>query len=104
MLSRISSEPLMSISNKRDYKTFSKSPTASLLHSIGNILSYLSGKWRDSLTMAALTFTFVQYLFTNISLATAQLSACKKMIPIPLLVFHLVQAFGTVKGFCLLNN
>ena len=43
--------------------------------------------------MDALTFTFVQYLFTNISLAR------NRMIPIPLLVFHLVQTFGTVKGF-----
>ena len=58
MLSTISSEPFMS--------------------SIGNFLSHSSGKWHDSLTMAALSFTngcsefhFVQYLFTNISLATA---------------------------------
>ena len=57
MLSRISSEPLMSISNKHNYKTFSKRPTASLLHCIGNILSHSSGKWRDSLTVAALSFT-----------------------------------------------
>ena len=57
MLSRISSEPFMSINNKYNYKTFSKSPHASLLHCIGNILSHLSGKWRDSLTMAALRFT-----------------------------------------------
>ena len=76
MLSRISSEPLMSISHKHNHKTFSKSPPASLLHSSGNILSHSSGKWRVSLTMAApsfsnipdaLSFTFVQYLFTNIS-------------------------------------
>ena len=46
----------MSISNKHNYKTFSKSP-ASLLHCIGNILSHSSRKWRDSLTMAALSFT-----------------------------------------------
>ena len=73
MLSTISSEPHMSINNKHNYKTFSKSPPASLLHCIGNILilSHSSGKWRDSLTMAALSFTFVQYLVTNISLATA---------------------------------
>ena len=71
MLSTISSEPLMSISNKHSYKTFSKSPLPSLLHCIGNILSHSSGKWCDSRTMAALSFTFVQYLFTNISLATA---------------------------------
>ena len=71
MLSRISSEQLMSISNKHNYKTFSKSPPASLLHYIGNSLRHSSGKWRNSLTMAALSFTFTQYLFTNISLATA---------------------------------
>ena len=54
MLSRISSEPLMSISSKHSYKTFSKSPSA-------------FGKWRNSLTMVALSFTIVKYLFTNIS-------------------------------------
>ena len=78
MLSRISSEPLMSISNKHNNKTFSKSPHASLLHCIGNILSHSSGsgKWRDSLTMAALSFTngcseftFIKYLFTNLATA-----------------------------------
>ena len=61
MLSRISSEPLMSIlmsiSNKHNYKTFSKRPPASLIHCIRNILSHSSGKWHDSLTMAALSFT-----------------------------------------------
>ena len=57
MLSRISSEPLISISNKHNYKTFSKSPPASLLHCVGNILSHSSGKWRDSLTIAAPSFT-----------------------------------------------
>ena len=57
MLSRISSEPLVSRSNKHNYKTFSKSPPASLLHCIGNILSHSSGKWRDSQTMAVLSFT-----------------------------------------------
>ena len=74
MLSRISSEPFMSISNKHNYKTFSRSPPASLLHCMRNILSHSSGKWRDSLTMAALSFTrgcSVQYLFTNISSVTA---------------------------------
>ena len=30
---------------------------AFLLHFIGNILSHSSGKWHDSLTMAALSFT-----------------------------------------------
>ena len=57
MLSRISTEPPMSISNKHNYKTFLKSLPASLLNCIGNILSHSSGKWRDSLTMAALSFT-----------------------------------------------
>ena len=56
MLSRISSEPLTSISNKHNYKTFSKSPPASLLHCTGKILNHSSGNCRDSLTMAALTF------------------------------------------------
>ena len=50
MLSRISSELLMSISNKHDYKTFWKSP-ASLLNCNGNILSHSSGKWCYPLTM-----------------------------------------------------
>ena len=53
MLSRIFSEPLMFISNKHSYKTFSKGPPE-------NILSHSSGRCPDSLTMAALSFTFVQ--------------------------------------------
>ena len=57
MLSRISNELLMSISNKHNCKTFSKSRPASLIHCMGNILSHLSGKWSDSLTMAALSLT-----------------------------------------------
>ena len=57
MLSRIFGEPLPSTSDKHNYKTFSKSPPASLLHCIENILNLSSGKCRDSLTMAALSFT-----------------------------------------------
>ena len=57
MLSRTSSEPLMSIRNKCNYKTYSESPPASFLHCIGSIFSHLSWKWRDSLTMAPLSFT-----------------------------------------------
>ena len=57
MLSKISSEPLISISSKHNYKTLSKSPPASLLHCIGNILSHSYEQWRDFLTMAALSFT-----------------------------------------------
>ena len=47
----------MSTNNKHNNKTFSKSPPTSLLHCIGNILSYSSGKRPDSLTMADLSFT-----------------------------------------------
>ena len=47
----------MSISNKRNHKTFSKSPPASLLHCIGSNLNHSSGKWSDSLTMASLSLT-----------------------------------------------
>ena len=39
----------------------------------------------------------VQYLFTDIS--NSIIICSKKIMPIPLLVFHLVQAFGTAKGF-----
>ena len=78
MLSRIFSEPLTSISNKHNYKTFSKSPPASLLHCIENILSHSSRKCRDSLTMAAVSFTFVQYLFTNINLLSNSLIISSK--------------------------
>ena len=67
MLSRISNEPLMSISNKHNHKTFSKSLTASLPHCIGNILSHSSRKWRDCLTMAAVSFTngYFESLLSN---------------------------------------
>ena len=57
MLSIIPSEPVMSVSDKHNHKTFFKSPPAPLLNCIGNVLSHSSGKWRDSLTMAALSFT-----------------------------------------------
>ena len=105
MLSIFSSELLMSISNKHSYTTFSKSPPASLIHWIGNILSHSSGKWRDSLTMTALSFTngcsefyLCTIFFHSVSNSVIS-SSKKKMILIPLLVLHLVQAFGTVKGF-----
>ena len=39
----------MSLSDKHNYKTFTKSPPASLLHYIENISNHLSGKCRDSL-------------------------------------------------------
>ena len=47
----------MSISDKHDFKTFTKSLPASLLHCIENILNHLSGKCRDFPTMAAPIFT-----------------------------------------------
>ena len=48
----------MSISNKHNHKTFTKSAPASLLHCIENILNHSSGKCRNSLSsMAALSFT-----------------------------------------------
>ena len=103
MLSRIFSEALLSISNKHNYKTFTKSPPASLEHSIENILNHSSGKCPDSLTIAALSFAkssglctiFIHYYF----LSKSEITARKNMTPIPLLVFHLVQVFGTAKGF-----
>ena len=57
MLSRIFGEPLMYIISKHNYKTFSKSPPASLVHCIENVLSRSSGKCRDSLAIADLSFT-----------------------------------------------
>ena len=57
MLSRIFSAALMSITSKRNYKTLTKCPPASLLHRVKRILNSFSGKRRDSLTMAALSFT-----------------------------------------------
>ena len=47
----------MPISNKYHYKTFTKSPPASLLHYMETILNHSSGKCCDSLKMAALSFT-----------------------------------------------
>ena len=47
----------MSISDEHNQKTFTKSPPASLLHYIKNILNQSSGKCHDFLTMAALSVT-----------------------------------------------
>ena len=47
----------MSINNDHNYNTFSKSPPASLVHCNGNVLSHSSEKCRDSLAIAALSFT-----------------------------------------------
>ena len=55
MLSRIFGEPLMPISNKHNYKAFSKSPPASLVHFSENVLSHSSGKCRDSLAIVDLS-------------------------------------------------
>ena len=77
MLLRTFREALMSISKKHKYKTFTESSPASLSHCMGKVLNHSSGKCRVFLTIAAL----------------------KKMTPIRLLVFHLVQTFGRMKGF-----
>ena len=45
----------MSISNTHNYKTFTKSPPASLLHYIENISNHSCGKCSKSLKMAALS-------------------------------------------------
>ena len=47
----------MFISDKHNLKTFTNSPSASLLHCIENIVNHSSGKCCDSLTMAALSCT-----------------------------------------------
>ena len=44
----------MSVSKKRNYKTFTKGPPASLLHCIENILIHSALKCCDFLKMAAL--------------------------------------------------
>ena len=54
----------MSARNKHNYKTFTKSHPASLLHCTKNILNHSPGKCRDSLTMAALNFTKSTGLYT----------------------------------------
>ena len=57
MLSKIFNEALVLVSNQHNYKTFTKSPPASLLHCIETILNHSYGKCRDSLKMAALSST-----------------------------------------------
>ena len=57
MLSRIFDEPLMSIINKHNYKTFAKSSPASLVHCIENVLSHSAGKCRDSVAIVDLSST-----------------------------------------------
>ena len=57
MLSRIFSEAVMFISDKRNLKTFTESLPASLSHCIENILNHSPEKCCNSLTMAALSFT-----------------------------------------------
>ena len=65
----------MSISDKYNYETFTKSLPISLLHCIENILNNSCEKCCDSLTMGTLNFTkstalcTILYLFTNISSA-----------------------------------
>ena len=63
-VSRIFSEALMSKREKHNYKTFTKSSPTSLLHCIEKIWNHSSGKCRDSLTIAALSFTMSTGLCT----------------------------------------
>ena len=51
----------MSISNKHNYKIFTKKRPTSLSHCIEDNFSHSSGKCHDSLTMAALSFTQVNW-------------------------------------------
>ena len=84
----------MSISNKHNHKTFTKSPPASLLHCIENILNHLFGKCRNFLTsMAALSFT------KSTGLCTKFIQLYHLSNSVFLFVFHLIKAFGTAKGF-----
>ena len=99
MLSKIFSEAL-SLSDKHNYKTFTKFPPGSLLHCIENIFNiYLGSGVILGLTMAAQSFTKSTghlFIYSFILLSSSVIiSYRKKMIPIPLLVFHLLQAFGT---------
>ena len=56
----------MCITNKHNYKTFTKNPSASSLHCNENILNHSCGKFRGSLTKGALCTTFIhQYLLNN---------------------------------------
>ena len=55
MLLRIVSEALTSMSNTHNYKTFTKSPPASLLDYIENILNHSCGKCCRSLKIAVLS-------------------------------------------------
>ena len=57
MLSGIFSEALMSISNKHNCKTLTKSSPTSLSHFMKDVLNHSSGKCRDFLTRADLSFT-----------------------------------------------
>ena len=85
----------MSFSDKHNFKTFTKSTPTSLLLCIGNISNHSSEKCRDSLTMAPLSCTKSTGLCTLFIhlylLSNSVIISSKKMIPIPLLVFHLVQ-------------
>ena len=98
MLSRIFSEHFnVSIGNKHNYKTFTKSTSVTFLE---NVLNHSSGKCQDSLTTAALSVTkSTCTIFIHKYLLKCNYQLEKKMIPIPLFVFHPVQAFGTGKGF-----
>ena len=57
----------MSIMNRHNYKTFSKSPPISLVHCIENVLRHSFGKCRDSLAIAGLSSTILYNIYSLIS-------------------------------------
>ena len=69
----------MSVINKHNHKTFTKSPPAFLLHCIENILNLSFGKCNDSLTMATTSFMKSSGLCTQYSFTNTQLSARQKV-------------------------
>ena len=73
----------MSISNKHNHKTFTKSPPASLLDCIENILNHSSGECRNSLlnSMAILSCTKSTGLCSMAALSfTKSTGLCTKFI------------------------
>ena len=108
MLSRIFSQALLSI---HKYKTFTKTPPASLLHCIKIFESFIRevSRFCDNSCSEFLQVKWPLYdIYSPISpqqqLQRNYQSARKKMVPIPLLVFYLVQVFGTAKGFVYLRT
>ena len=90
----------MSIINKCNYKTFTKSLPRPLLHCIKNILE-LSLEVPGNGYFEVRKVNWPLYNIYSLVSPQQQLNYQleKMMILIPLLVFHLIQAFGTAKCF-----